>query len=198
MKRTFVVWAIDDICREIPWKDNLLFVALFDDLTKAKTYADLLDDLDERRRNTSKNPEWGYYFFVQEMNCVCYVPTKECDEIDYEYDLELGFITCTKEECDDNIAWLQKTFKSKYQCVEIGPFSIDGRPRRTEKYLYRDGFVSCDEESDEEDVDDLMDRATAYRKEHQIKKIKKREHLSIKDAISNKKTKQASESLFTF
>jgi hypothetical protein len=184
-KQKYVVWCIEDICREKDddWRNNLYYMCIFSDIKIAKSYVSLLDDLEEYTRNNSRNPDWGHEYFIQKYNEECFI-IKEIDDHDDEVyiDISIPNIHYSEYECKKIIKELyeNKSYqKYTLRYKAIGPFLIQDYSERDECYIF-DNVVSDDEDKnknrddDDDDSDSDSDSDNDYYEEGYAIETKKK------------------------
>ncbi len=151
----FFVWAIEDICTEDSFENHLSVIAVFSNIENAKHYQDLLDGLDAETRFDSRDPDWGFHFFIQEQGNPCYVIHETGSDDD-----DLRFIFHSKQECVREISRQQKIYKcNNYATKEIGPYDPLTHSWQTDKDIFLD--------MEGENLDDLRE-IKKYRRTHAL------------------------------
>jgi hypothetical protein len=144
--KTYNVWVIYDIAREGDYSDNIKLVESFSSKKLAFEYESLLSDIDEIHRNYSRNPDWGFHFFVQINDNPCYMII-DCDE-------ETPRIYSTKKEAKDQLSHESETIKE----IHLSKDSCDH---------FDDSYFTNDYESDEEsEVNDALEKLIEWKKEN--------------------------------
>ncbi len=77
-KTEFNVWVIFDCCIKGKYSQNIQSVGSFDLESDAKKYVEFMEEIDEISRNNSRNPDWGYHYFIQIDNKKCYMKIDDC------------------------------------------------------------------------------------------------------------------------